>query len=241
MGIVTAKLLRRFRFKTDETPFVMELPPYRIPTMRTTLHGMWEKAQQYVRKMGGIILVASIIIWALSYFPHATEEQMMADKEFMTTENVTMLQNKTANADELLGQYQQSNSILGHVGHFVEPVMHPLGMDWRPAVALMAGSSAKEIVVSTLGVIYTGTDDDEAKLSEKLTTPSPVSGQPPFTPLTAYAFMVFVLLYFPCIATVAAIARETGSWKSAIFTMVYNTGVAYLMALIVYRIGSLFI
>lgn len=241
MGILTAKLLRRFWFKADETPFVMELPPYRLPGWRTTLMGMWEKARQYIRKMGGVILVASIIIWALSYFPHADREQMLSDTEFMTTDARAFADGDDEPSEEtMLVQYQQSHSILGRVGHFVEPAMRPLGMDWRPAVALMAGSSAKEIVVSTMGVLYTGTDDDEAKLSERLTQPSPVTGKAPFTPLTAYAFMVFVLLYFPCIATIAAIARETGSWKYAWFTILYNTGLAYVMALLIYQVGSLF-
>jgi len=242
MGIVTAKLLRKVWFKADETPFVMELPPYRMPTMRSTLGGMWDKARQYIRKMGGIILVASIIIWALSYFPHSTAEQMRADTAFMNTEAVAATQaDGGVDEEALLQQYRQSHSILGHIGHLVEPAMEPLGLDWHPTVALMAGASAKEIVVSTLGVMYTGDDENEAKLSQKLTTPSPVTGKAPFTPLTAFAFMVFVLLYFPCVATIAAIARETGSWRYACFTMVYNTAVAYIMALLVYQAGSLLI
>ena len=238
VGILTAKMLRKFWFKADETPFVMELPPYRIPTMRSTLVGMWDKAQQYLRKMGGIILVGAIIIWALSYFPQADKEDMLSDKAFMQTEAAADM--TAENEDALLQQYQQSHSILGYVGHAVEPVMRPLGMDWRATVALMAGSSAKEIVVSTMGVLYTGTDDDETGLAEKLSTPSPITGKAPFTPLSAFAFLVFVLLYFPCIATVAAVARETGTWKYAWFTMLYNTGVAYLAALLIYQIGSLF-
>ncbi len=242
VGALTAKLLRKFWFKKDETPFVMELPPYRMPTMRSTLMGMWDKAKQYLRKMGGVILVASIIIWALSYFPHATQEQMLSDKEFMNTEAPALASSGTNPSEEaMLVQYQQSNSILGRVGHFVEPVMYPMGMDWRPAVALMAGASAKEIVVSTMGVLYTGTDDNETMLSERLMQPSPITGKPPFTPMTALAFMVFVLLYFPCIATLAAIARETNSWKYALFTLLYNTGVAYILAVLVYQTGSLFV
>ena len=160
----------------------------------------------------------------------------------MTTE-APALASSGANPSEeaMLVQYQQSNSILGRVGHFVEPVMYPMGMDWRPAVALMAGASAKEIVVSTMGVLYTGTDDNETMLSERLMQPSPITGKPPFTPMTALAFMVFVLLYFPCIATLAAIARETNSWKYALFTLLYNTGVAYILAVLVYQTGSLFV
>ncbi len=236
VAVLTAKLLRRVWFKADDTPFVMELPPYRVPSMKSTLLGMWEKAQQYLRKMGGVILVAAVIIWALSYFPHADEQDMLSDKEYMAS--VTKSPGPADN-EALLNAYQQTNSALGRIGHFVEPVMHPLGMDWRPTVALIAGASAKEIVVSTLGVIYTGTDDNEAKLSEKLRTPSPLTGKAPFTPVSAMAFMVFVLLYFPCIATVAAIGRETGSWKYALFSVLYNTAVAYIGALLVYQIGTL--
>ncbi|MCM1005817.1 MAG: ferrous iron transport protein B [Prevotella sp.] len=237
VGILTAKLLRKFWLKKDDTPFVMELPPYRIPTMRSTLRGMWEKAQQYLKKMGGIILVAAIVIWALSYFPHASREEMLADKAF--TAQSSIQEATSESEDALLLQYQQSHSILGYAGHAIEPIMEPLGFDWRATVALMAGSSAKEIVVSTMGVLYTGSDEDENGLAERLSTPSPVTGKAPFTPLTAFAFMVFVLLYFPCIATIAAIARETGSWKYAWFTMIYNTGVAYLFALLIYQAGQL--
>ncbi len=117
----------------------------------------------------------------------------------------------------MLSQYQQSESFLGHIGHFVEPAMRPLGFDWKPCVALIAGSAAKEVVVSTLGVLYAGDDYDDGKLSERLTMPSPITHEPPFTPLKAASFLVFVLVYFPCIATIAAIARESGSWKYAWF------------------------
>lgn len=264
VAVITAKLLRRFWFKADETPFVMELPPYRMPTLRATLLGMWSKAQQYLRKMGGIILVASIIIWALSYFPrqelssvpasniHEVKSTLIAEKEAkQSSQDEEKVENQVSKQDEqtteldeqaselALQEYQQRESILGHVGRFIEPVVKPLGFDWKNAVALFAGAGAKEIVVSTLGVLYTGTDTDEARLSAKLSTPNPQTGEAPFTPLKAIAFMIFVLLYFPCIATVAAIYRETGSWKYPAFTVVYNTGVAYLLSLLVYQIGSL--
>lgn len=264
VAVITARLLRKFWFKKDETPFVMELPPYRMPTMRSTLYGMWTKAEQYLKKMGGIILVASIIIWALSYFPR--QEESAVPPQLVQSVKASLAENQTdreqagaenedsvvvaeselseeqldAQAMELaLGEYQQRNSILGHVGRFIEPAVKPLGFDWKNAVALLAGAGAKEIVVSTLGVLYTGTDADEARLSSKLTTPNPETGEPPFTPLKALGFMVFVLLYFPCIATVTAIYRETESWRYPLFTLVYNTGIAYLFSLAVYQIGSL--
>lgn len=245
IAVVTARLLRRFWFKKDETPFVMELPPYRMPTARATFRGMWDKARQYIKKMGGLIMVASIIIWALSYFPHYNETDMLESAEYgrLTAEMQVSAASREAEAPvdtaAMLGMYQQSESFLGHIGHFVEPVMSPLGFDWRQCVALIAGSTAKEVVVSTLGVLYAGEDYDDAALSERLAKPSPVTGRPPFTPLTALSFLVFVLVYFPCIATIVAIARETGSWKYAMFSIFYNTGLAYLLSLLVYQIGSL--
>lgn len=241
VAVITARLLRRFWFKTDETPFVMELPPYRIPTAKATLRNMWSKTSQYLRKMGGLILVASIIVWALSYFPRKEATAETPAKTAVPTAVASVSGDDTAGLDEEAAQnlYQQEHSYLGQIGHVLEPVVRPLGFDWKTAVSLLAGAGAKEIVVSTLGVLYTGNDTDEAKLSEKLVTPEPGTGQPPFTPLKALVFMVFVLLYFPCIATITAIYRETGSWKYPMFSLVYNTGVAYLISFLVYRIGLL--
>lgn len=139
----------------------------------------------------------------------------------------------------MLAQEQQSQSYLGRIGHAVEPVVRPLGFDWKMSVSLIAGAAAKEVVVSTLGVLYTGTDDSEELLAERLTAPNPVTGQTPFTPLTAFAFLVFVLIYFPCIATLVAIVRETGSWRYGLFSLGYNTALAYLAALLIYQIGIL--
>lgn len=227
VAVITARLLRRFYFKTDETPFVMELPPYRMPTAKATMRNMWAKASQYLHKMGGIILVASIFIWALAYFPrHDTSSVPVSSP--------------TADRAAELTAYQQEHSILGNIGKAMEPVVSPLGFDWKTAVSLFAGAGAKEIVVSTLGVLYAGDDSNDAKLSQKLVTPESDSGQPPFTPLKAVTFMVFVLLYFPCVATITAIYRETGSWKYPAFSLIYNTAVAYICAFAVYRIGLLF-
>lgn len=253
VAVVTARLLRKHIFKEDETPFVMELPPYRLPTWRSTLYNMWSKAYQYIRKMGGLILVASIIIWALSYFPHYSIEDVPQSykenvlKEMQANTKVTSnASDKTAegisqeHAEQLiLTEYQQSNSILGHIGQFVEPVMQPMEMGWKSCVSLIAGSAAKEVVVSTLGVLYVG-DDDAAALSERLQTPSPVTGQTPFTPASAMAFMVFVLLYFPCVATLTAIRHETGSWKYPLFSVVYNTSLAWLLAFLTFQLMRLF-
>ena len=243
IAVLTAKLMRKFWFKADETPFVMELPPYRMPTMKATIRNMWSKAEQYLRKMGGLILVASIIIWALSYFPHYETEDL--PKEYVAATLAEMPADQTEGMSQsqieksMLTEYQQSNSILGKIGQFVEPVVRPMELGWKSCVSLIAGSAAKEVVVSTLGVLYVG-DDDAELLTERLQSPSRLTGKTPFTPASALAFMVFVLLYFPCIATLTAIARETGSWKYALFSVIYNTGLAWVFAVLTYRIAVLF-
>lgn len=209
VAVITARLLRRFHFKKDETPFVMELPPYRIPTFKASMRHTWAKGEQYLKKMGGIILVASIIVWALNYFPQSTPDK-------------------------------HRDSYLEMAGKAINPVMEPLGFHWRASVAALAGVPAKEIVVSTLGVLYTNDEAvDDARLSARLVAPSSVTGTPDFTPAAALAFMVFILLYCPCIATVTAIVRETGSWKYGVFSVLYNTAVAWIMAFAVYRIALL--
>ncbi len=243
IAVLTAKLMRKFWFKADETPFVMELPPYRMPTMKATIRNMWSKAEQYLRKMGGLILVASIIIWALSYFPHYETEDL--PKEYVAATLAEMPADQTKGMSQsqieksMLTEYQQSNSILGKIGQFVEPVVRPMELGWKSCVSLIAGYAAKEVVVSTLGVLYVG-DDDAELLTERLQSPSRLTGKTPFTPASALAFMVFVLLYFPCIATLTAIARETGSWKYALFSVIYNTGLAWVFAFLTYRIAVLF-
>lgn len=226
--MLTARLLRRFWFKTDETPFVMELPPYRIPTMKASLRHMWGKGEQYLKKMGGIILVASIIVWALNYFPLHNEESSTPATEAMMMSDDSKIDTSR-------------DSYLEMMGKAVNPVMEPLGFHWRSTVAAIAGAPAKEIVVSTLGVLYTGDEEiDDKSLSARLTSPNPVTGRPDFTPASALSLMVFVLLYFPCMATVTAIVRETGSWKYGAFSVVYNTIVAWLVAWLVYNVALLF-
>lgn len=240
VAVLTARLMRKYWFKEDETPFVMELPPYRFPTAKATFRDMWFKARQYLHKMGGVILVASIIIWALSYFPRPSEvpegerARMMAEMPQQTLEGKS-----SDDIDALvLTEYRQKESILGHLGRFVEPVMAPMDITWKPCVSLFAGAAAKEVVVSTLGVLYVGYDDADA-LSARLSTPSPVTGKAPFSRASALAFMVFVLLYFPCIASLTAIARETGRWWYAAFSMVYNTCLAWIFAYVVYLIATI--
>lgn len=224
VAVLTARMLRRFYFKADETPFVMELPPYRLPTFKASCRHMWAKGEQYLRKMGGVILVASIIVWALNYFPLHDEQ---ASTPSFEAEQI----------DE--GRIDTSrDSYLEMAGKAVNPVMEPAGFHWRATVAVLAGIPAKEIVVSSLGVLYTGDEEvAESKLSERIKAPNPVTSKPDFTSASALAFMVFVLLYFPCMATLVAIVKETGHWGYGLFSVVYNTAVAWLAAVITYQIA----
>lgn len=214
VAVITARLLRKFMFKVDETPFVMELPPYRIPTLRASLKHTWSKGVEYLKKMGGPILVASVIVWALNYFPHNTEPT-------------------PAEAD--------NDSYLEMVGKAINPVMEPLGFHWRATVAALAGVPAKEIVVSTLGVLYTGDEaSSQTRLSDRLTSIDPATGKPDFTPAAALSFLIFILLYCPCLATITAIIRETQSWRWGLFSICYNTLVAWLVAFTAYHLFIMF-
>ena len=227
VAVGTSKLLRRFWFKTDVVPFVIELPPYRLPTFKASLRHMWGKGEQYLRKMGGIILIASIIVWALDYFPHHDD-----DAAAMAATESTLDDSEINTA---------SDSFLEMIGKAINPVMEPIGMSWRASVAAVAGIPAKEIVVSSLGVLYTG--DEEATnqmLGQRIQQINPATGKPDFTPASALAFLVFVLLFCPCIATLAAIARETGSWRYSLFSAGYSTVVAWIVAFLVYRVALLF-
>lgn len=224
VAVLTARMLRRFYFKADETPFVMELPPYRLPTFKASCRHMWAKGEQYLRKMGGVILVASIIVWALNYFPLHDEQ---ASTPSFEAEQIDEDRIDTSR-----------DSYLEMAGKAVNPVMEPAGFHWRATVAVLAGIPAKEIVVSSLGVLYTGDEEvAESKLSERIKAPNPVTGKPDFTSASALAFMVFVLLYFPCMATLVAIVKETGHWGYGLFSVVYNTAVAWLAAVITYQIA----
>ena len=215
VSIIISRLFSRFVVKGDDTPFVMELPPYRIPTGKAMLRHTWEKGKQYLKKMGGIILVASIIVWALGYFPHD---------------------------DSLTHQQQQEQSYIGRIGKAIEPVFRPQGFTWKLDVGLIAGVGAKEIVASTMGVLYTGDEEVADDTSEESANQYPVLREKMaaegITPLIAYCFLLFVLLYFPCIATIAAIKNETGSWRWALFAACYTTGVAWIVSAAVYQIFS---
>lgn len=206
LAVIMARIFSKFLVKGEDSPFVMELPPYRMPTSKSIMRHTWEKGAQYLKKMGGIIMIASIIIWFLGYYPQHDAYESVAE--------------------------QQENSYIGQIGKAIEPVIKPLGFDWKLGIGLISGVGAKELVVSTLGVLYTNEGDVEnANLSNRI----------PITPLVALAYMLFVLIYFPCIATFAAIKQESGSWKWAIFTAGYTTGLAWLVAFTVFQIGSLIV
>lgn len=203
LAVIMARIFSKFLVKGEDSPFVMELPPYRMPTSKSIMRHTWEKGAQYLKKMGGIIMIASIIIWFLGYYPRHDTHESVAE--------------------------QQENSYIGQIGKAIEPVIKPLGFDWKLGIGLISGVGAKELVVSTLGVLYTNEGDVEnVNLSDRI----------PITPLVALAYMLFVLIYFPCIATFAAIKQESGSWKWAIFAAGYTTGLAWLVAFTVFQIGS---
>ena len=219
LAIVAAKVMSLF-FKDDDLPFVMELPPYRIPTAKSILRHTWEKGRQYLQKMSGIILICSMALWFLSYFPNHDAYATPKD--------------------------QQEHSFIGYVGKAMEPVLEPLGFDWRMGVGIVAGVGAKELVVSTLGVMYADDEPVAAASGEPGAAPD-ASGDTRLqralvrsvTPAGALAYMVFILLYFPCIATFVAIRRESGGWKWAILTAVYTIALAWVAAFITFRIASL--
>ena len=232
VAIITARLLRLTKFKKDETPFVMELPPYRWPTLNATMRHMWDKCAQYIKKIGTVILLSTIVIWFLSYYPRPEEGERLKVKG-ENTEVATMQAEKFEQiADETTISGINENSFIAMIGHAVEPVLEPLGQNWRSSIALITSIPAKELVVSTLGVLYSS--DSEENIQQDLRR----SGD--FTPRSAAAFLVFILLFFPCIATITAIASETGSKKWAIFSIVYNTAVAWVAGFLVYTIGGLF-
>lgn len=252
IAVLMAFLFKKLFFKKDDIPFVMELPPYRIPTLRNTLTHMWNKSVQYLSKMGTVILVASILIWALGYFPREvnySQNYEIAIAETENSPNIDESEKEEIVHDLLVAQESErmEKSYIGRLGHFITPVIEPLGFDWKIGVSIITGLAAKEIIVSTMGVLYqSDIDADETsvnlqtKLQQQTFTSGKRIGQKVFTPLTAYSFMLFVLIYFPCVAAIAGVKREAG-WKWAIFTAVYTTVLAWIVAFLVFQIGSLFI
>ena len=249
IACLTAILFRKTLFREEETPFVMELPPYRKPTIKSILTHMWDRSSQYLRKMGGPILIASIIIWFLGYFP---QERSWSDEVIGKSVQVEeQYKNKLIDASQyevLLTEIEQikniqhqENSYIGKIGKFMEPVMRPLGFDWKTSVSLLSGMAAKEIVISTMGVLFSGDAENQLSLQKRLQSETYPDGTPIFTPLVVISLLLFVLIYFPCIATIVAIKEESHSWKWALFSLFYSTGLAWLISFLAYQIGSLFI
>jgi ferrous iron transport protein B len=245
-AILSALLLKRIFFKSTEIPFVMELPPYRVPTVRSVFKHVWFRTGLYLRKIGGVILLASIIVWILSTFPRTVNYSRDYDGDIAKIEKAQLSDNeKFESLNRLVLEQKsekQSKSFIGMIGHSIEPVMKPLGFDWRLTVSILSGLAAKEVVVSTLGVLFQA-DNGSGKTSlvQKIQTQQDPSGRQLFTPLIAFSFMLFILTYFPCIGVVAAIKRESGSWKWAAFTVFYTTGIAWVLSFTVYQLGGLFI
>lgn len=215
LAVLMSRIFSKWMIKGDDTPFVMELPPYRFPTAKAIARHTWEKGKQYLKKMGGIILVASVIVWALGYFPHD---------------------------ESLSNQAQKEQSYIGRIGKSIEPVFRPQGFDWKLDVSLVAGIGAKEIVASTMGVLYADDEtvaDDTADNSGKYGVLRQKMEADGMTPLIAFSYLLFVLIYFPCIATIAAIKGETGSWKWAAFAAGYTTLLAWIVSACVYQTGML--
>ncbi len=246
LAIVSGRILRTLFFKGADAPFVMELPPYRMPMLKSLVIHMWDRSKMFLKKMGGVILVGSIIIWALSSFPRnityskdygelQAELQVRFSQQMTTAgpeEKKILQQELSATLRKIQTEQEQervSKSYIGQLGHFLEPLFMPLGIAWQGGVALVTGFVAKEVVVSTMGVLY-GAGDSE---SQTLTTALKQSGM---TPQSALSMMVFVLLYVPCFATVVTIYRET-SLKWACFNVIYTTLVAWALSFLVYQTG----
>ena len=260
VAICMALLFKKTLFSGKETPFVMELPPYRMPTVRSTVKHMWAKASQYLKKMGGIILVASIILWAMGYFPRTSDnsEKLLTEKNIIKKElkaiqqddveksagqKIVNMHEKLKNVNDKIEAERMEASYIGRIGVFIEPVIRPLGFDWKMGISLLSGVVAKEVVVSTLGVLYQSRDDEENQLMKKLRSEKYETGKQKgksvFSPAAALSFIVFILIYFPCIAVIAAVRRESGSLKWALFIVFYTSALAWILSFLIYNTVNL--
>ncbi len=264
IGVVISMLMsilfKNILFKNRGAPFVMELPVYRNPGIRIILRHMWGKGAHYLKKMGGVILIASVVIWALGYFPRNVEytrdyntliAQERAALGEMTIpgndhENNSSRQRIITLQREMEAE-RQVHSYIGRLGKFIEPVIRPLGFDWKMGISLVTGFAAKEIVVSTMGVLYQADVENmeaessslQNRIREQVYTSGPKEGEAVFTPLSGFSFLLFVLFYLPCVAVIAAVGRESGSWKWAGFVLLYTTAIAWAASFVVYQVGSL--
>ncbi|HBY19873.1 MAG TPA: ferrous iron transport protein B [Clostridiales bacterium] len=253
IAVLVALAMNKILFAKQDVPFVMELPPYRIPTLKNTTIHMWHKGAQYLKKMSSVILVASIVIWAMGYFPRNVKYSQDYENEITTIENNHTIPETIKNnqiKEIVLAKHaeKQEKSYIGQLGHLIEPAIKPLGFDWKIGVSIISGLAAKEIVVSTMGVLYHANVEGEEhvannlqdKIKEQTHSQGSLKGQKVFSPLVAYGMMLFILIYFPCIAVIAAIKKEA-NWKWAVLSMIYTTAIAWIVAFATYQIGSLFI
>ncbi len=250
-AFITAQILNKTFFRNKETPFVMELPTYRLPTLRNVIYHMWDKTKHYLRKIGTIILIGVVIVWALEYFPRETKNTAVLKQQIKVIEqntalNLTEREKTISQLNVQIESERLINSYLGRVGQFIEPVMRPLGFDWKMSIALLAGLPAKEIVISTMGVLYQSSDNEttvnlQQKLKNEKFDSGKRKGQFVFTSPSALAFLIFILIYFPCIGVVVAIKNESESWKWAMFAIFYTTSLAWIAAFLVYNIGNLLV
>ncbi len=233
LAVLSAILFRKLLFRRENSPFVMELPPYRIPTLKNTSRHMWHKGSQYLQKIGGIILVASVIIWGLEYYPKNSEPENLSQNQIIS------IQEADGN------MHQENNSYLKRIGQSIQPVMKPLGFDWKLTVSILSGVAGKELVVSTMGVLYSHQESEAISLGERIKNEQykqgRLAGQKVVPAVVALSFLMFTLVYFPCMAVIATVAREGGSILWSGFIIVYTTGLAWILSWCVYQIGNFFL
>jgi len=249
LAIVTGRLFRSTLLRGADAPFVMELPPYRVPMVKSLIIHMWDRSKMFLKKMGGVILIGSVVIWTLSAFPRniqyshdyvaETNSVIALYNTEITTANGLDRQHIEKKRDAAIAELEMARksekmekSYMGRVGKTLAPIFAPLGIDWRGSVALLTGFVAKEIVVSTMGILYLAGDEGSDILKDALLSSD-------MTPLSALAMMVFVLLYLPCLATVATIKQETGSFKWTLFSITYSTSLAWVAAFCVFQGGKI--
>jgi ferrous iron transport protein B len=272
---IFALIFKKLFFNKTEAPFVMELPPYRMPTLRSTYVYMWLRASQYLKKMGGIILIASLLIWVLGYFPRDIDYSKNYEAEIQnvyqkynpemerTLSSDSMFVLKTQRHTELTELVRNrelerhSKTYIGMLGRWIQPIMAPLGMDWRLSISLLSGFPAKEVIISTMGVLFQDYELDfdnpdtdnpsvrivslDKRLEEAVFLDSDNAGRPLFTKVSAFAFLLFVLFYFPCTASVVAIKKESARWSFTILSIFYTTGFAWLISFVAIIIGNMFL
>jgi len=246
IAVTIGLILTKTMFKEEIAPFVMELPPYRMPTIRSTFNHMWWKSKAYLRKAGTIILAASIIIWVLLYFPKMDQDAL----ETTVQDGLARMDQSGMSENELTTTYvnltakmELDYSYAGRIGHFIEPIMKPAGFDWRISIGLFSGFAAKEVIISTMGIVYgIGEGDPDAEGSDVKRTPlkQAMADDPSYSPAMALAMMFFVMIYLPCMAVLAVVKKELGGWFWPLFQAAYTLIVAWGLAVAVYQIGTMF-